>query len=90
MRYKPVVDNRGDRMMCLMSVTVEHSQVHPSERSEMDESDLEAFSGSEENDDLQVEWSGWKCRCHNWEVQRSVHVTLKRGLAVFAEAGEVN
>lgn len=55
----------------------------------MDDSQLEPFSGAQENDDLRIEWSGYRCTCHGWEVQRSAHVTVKKTIAAMLAAGEI-
>lgn len=66
-----------------MSVVVEHSADHPSDRSEMDEEMLEPF-------EYVVHTTGYLCKCHGWEVQKSVHVQLiKTATLVVGEIGEL-
>lgn len=55
----------------------------------MDVSQLEAFSGADENDDVRIEWSGYRCLCHGWEVQRSAHATVKKSISAMLSAGEI-
>ena len=59
-------------------------------RVEMDESELVAFSGEVDNENEHTTVTGYVCKCHEQVVQRSVHVRLKKSLAMFGEAGGVS